>query len=91
MDAQTRWDAIYQTKVLSELSWQQREPGLSLALIQELAPDRAAAVLDVGGGAPCGLRRWVHSPAGDPRGASDAVGGAAGLHILRLPLLAAGR
>lgn len=51
MDAQSHWDTIYQTKDLAELSWQQADAGLSLSLIQELAPDRASAVIDVGGGA----------------------------------------
>ena len=50
MDPQAHWEDIYRTKDLTELSWQQPEAGLSLALIEELAPDRTAAVIDVGGG-----------------------------------------
>ena len=51
MDARAHWDAIYRTKALEELSWQQPAAELSSSLIQELAPDRAAAIIDVGGGA----------------------------------------
>ena len=51
MDARAHWDGIYRTKSLTELSWQQPEARLSLALIRELVSDRAAAIIDVGGGA----------------------------------------
>jgi SAM-dependent methyltransferase len=51
MDPLAHWDGLYRTKDLMELSWQQPKAALSLALIQELVPDRMAAVIDVGGGA----------------------------------------
>ncbi|AHG88131.1 Methyltransferase type 12 [Gemmatirosa kalamazoonensis] len=51
MDLHAHWDGIYRTKDLTELSWQQSDAALSLACIQEMAPDRTAAVIDVGGGA----------------------------------------
>ena len=50
LDARSHWDAIYRTKPPSELSWQQSTAALSLALIEEAAPDRSASVIDVGGG-----------------------------------------
>lgn len=45
------WEAIYGSKRETEVSWFQPEPALSLALIREYAPERAASVIDVGGGA----------------------------------------
>jgi ubiquinone/menaquinone biosynthesis C-methylase UbiE len=45
------WERIYQSKTPSEVSWYQAEARLSLQLIQRVAPDRAAPVLDIGGGA----------------------------------------
>jgi len=51
MDPLPHWDALYRTKNLTELSWQQSVATLSLALIQEFVSDRMAAVIDVGGGA----------------------------------------
>lgn len=45
------WDRVYETKRETEVSWHQRRPERSLALIQSSAPNLAASVLDVGGGA----------------------------------------
>ncbi len=45
------WEGVYGSKRETEVSWFQPEPALSLALIREYAPDRAASVIDVGGGA----------------------------------------
>jgi SAM-dependent methyltransferase len=50
MNPRPHWDRIYATKAADEVSWFQREPALSLELIERVAgPD--AAVVDVGGGA----------------------------------------
>ena len=51
MDVKTHWDRIYRTKPAHEVSWFQREAQVSLSLIQRAAPDRAARIVDVGGGA----------------------------------------
>lgn len=51
MDRKTHWDQIYSTKRPEQLSWYQRYAHLSLALIQGVAPDKSASILDVGGGA----------------------------------------
>ena len=44
------WDRVYQTKKPTEVSWFRAHLETSLALIEEAAPDRGAALLDVGGG-----------------------------------------
>lgn len=51
MDAKRHWETIYETKRATEVSWFQPEARLSLELIRRAAPNRAAAILDVGGGA----------------------------------------
>ncbi|HSP15384.1 MAG TPA: class I SAM-dependent methyltransferase [Thermoanaerobaculia bacterium] len=51
MDSKTHWESIYSTKNVTEVSWYQREPALSVQLIQRVASDPAAVILDVGGGA----------------------------------------
>ena len=51
MDSIHHWEQIYGSKRPGELSWFQPTARLSLELIQRVAPGRAAAVLDVGGGA----------------------------------------
>lgn len=51
MNTKQHWESIYQTKGASEVSWFQPEARLSLRLIQEAVPDRAAAICDIGGGA----------------------------------------
>ena len=45
------WDEIYATRPVDELSWYPREPAVSLRLVLAAAPDRAAAIVDVGSGA----------------------------------------
>ena len=51
MDPKTHWENVYASKSATEVSWFQPEARLSLELIQKVAPDCNAAVLDVGGGA----------------------------------------
>jgi ubiquinone/menaquinone biosynthesis C-methylase UbiE len=50
MDPRTHWETIYRTKDVHAVSWFQPEARQSLDLITRFAPDRAAAVIDVGGG-----------------------------------------
>jgi trans-aconitate methyltransferase len=45
------WDEIYATRAADEVSWFQREPTVSLRLVQAAAPERSAAIVDVGSGA----------------------------------------
>ncbi|MFO1186319.1 MAG: class I SAM-dependent methyltransferase [Alphaproteobacteria bacterium] len=45
------WEKAYRTKAETELSWFQARPERSLALIREAAPESAAPIIDIGGGA----------------------------------------
>jgi hypothetical protein len=47
----SHWDTVYDCDDLSTLSWHQREPAVSLELIEALGVEPAEAVVDVGGGA----------------------------------------
>jgi 2-polyprenyl-3-methyl-5-hydroxy-6-metoxy-1,4-benzoquinol methylase len=49
-DARSHWDSVYRTKAADEVSWYRRHLERSLAFIEAAAPDRAAAIIDVGGG-----------------------------------------
>lgn len=51
MNPKEHWETIYTTKSPSEVSCFQRQPTLSLDFIREIAPDRRALIIDVGGGA----------------------------------------
>ena len=51
MDPKAHWDAVYQTKGPTGVSWFQRTPSISLDLIRRIAPAPASALVDVGGGA----------------------------------------
>ena len=45
------WESVYATKRKDEVSWFQARAGRSLALIGDAAPNKACAIIDVGGGA----------------------------------------
>lgn len=51
MDRVQHWRSVYRDKTADTVSWYQPVPAVSLELIQTLAPDRDAAIMDVGGGA----------------------------------------
>ena len=51
MDPQTHWQKVYRTKKPTEVSWYQPTAVQSLSMIRRAAPDRSAAIIDVGGGA----------------------------------------
>lgn len=51
MQRQQHWDTVYTTKAVDAVSWYRAHLDSSLALIERAAPERTAAVLDVGGGA----------------------------------------
>ena len=50
MDAQRHWERVYRTKRPDEVSWYASHLEMSLRLIEDAAPDRDAAIIDVGGG-----------------------------------------
>lgn len=48
---QSHWDAVYERKPASEVSWHEPRPEKSLELIRATAIGRADPIIDVGGGA----------------------------------------
>ena len=50
MTTKTHWENAYQTKAVDEVSWYRPHLETSLRLIEDAAPDRDGAVIDVGGG-----------------------------------------
>jgi SAM-dependent methyltransferase len=48
--AREHWDRVYQTKLATEVSWYRAHLDTSLGLIEQAAPDRRSAIIDVGGG-----------------------------------------
>ncbi len=51
MDQASHWERVYRTKGPDQVSWFQPEARLSLELIQQAAPARDSAIIDVGAGA----------------------------------------
>ena len=51
MDPRSHWQKVYATRKPTEVSWYQPAPVLSSSMIRRVAPDRSAAIIDVGGGA----------------------------------------
>jgi 2-polyprenyl-3-methyl-5-hydroxy-6-metoxy-1,4-benzoquinol methylase len=50
MDLRSHWESVYRTKAADQVSWYQPHLAQSMAFITAAAPDRGAAILDVGGG-----------------------------------------
>jgi 2-polyprenyl-3-methyl-5-hydroxy-6-metoxy-1,4-benzoquinol methylase len=50
METKAHWEAIYETKAPTEVSWFSPHLQTSLSLIEQVAPDRSASIIDVGGG-----------------------------------------
>jgi SAM-dependent methyltransferase len=50
MDARTHWEKIYTEKAPDAVSWYRPHLETSLALIEQAASSRSAAIIDVGGG-----------------------------------------
>ena len=50
MDTQAHWERVYGTKAPTEVSWFRPHLETSLALIEQVAADRSASIIDVGGG-----------------------------------------
>ncbi|MGM0554537.1 MAG: class I SAM-dependent methyltransferase [Pseudomonadota bacterium] len=51
MNTKSHWEHVYQNRATDAVGWYQSEARTSRALIQEIAPDPEAAVIDIGGGA----------------------------------------
>lgn len=51
MDRTAHWEDVYRTKATDQVSWFQAEATLSLTLIQRLAPEKSAPIVDIGAGA----------------------------------------
>jgi SAM-dependent methyltransferase len=50
MSTKAHWDNLYKGKPADQFSWYRRHLETSLALIERAAPDRSAAIIDIGGG-----------------------------------------
>jgi 2-polyprenyl-3-methyl-5-hydroxy-6-metoxy-1,4-benzoquinol methylase len=50
MDPRAHWETVFRTKPPEGVSWFRPHLEMSLRLIERAAPDRSAAVIDVGGG-----------------------------------------
>ena len=50
MDARAHWEKIYRERAPDAVSWYRRHLEKSLELIERAAPERSAAIIDVGGG-----------------------------------------
>ena len=50
MGDKNHWDSVYRSKAPEAVSWYRAHLERSLALIERAAPDRSAAIIDVGGG-----------------------------------------
>lgn len=56
------WEAIYEAKGETGVSWYQPDPHLSLELITSVAPTRGGRIIDVGGGASMLVDRLLGLP-----------------------------
>lgn len=50
MTSKQHWETVYQTKAPDAVSWYRPHLDTSLALIEKAVPDRAVAIIDIGGG-----------------------------------------
>lgn len=50
IDTGTHWDTVYQTRAPDAVSWYRPHLERSIDLIQRVAPDLSASIIDVGGG-----------------------------------------
>ncbi|MFO7954148.1 class I SAM-dependent methyltransferase [Thioalkalivibrio sp.] len=51
MSTRQHWEHVYQTRATDAVGWYQAEARMSRALIEVVAPDRDAVIVDIGGGA----------------------------------------
>ena len=59
LDAKAHWEAVYRDRLATDVSWYQREPHLSLRMIDDAGVNHDAAVIDVGGGASVLVDRLI--------------------------------
>jgi 16S rRNA A1518/A1519 N6-dimethyltransferase RsmA/KsgA/DIM1 with predicted DNA glycosylase/AP lyase activity len=50
MNVETHWEKIYREKAPDAVSWYRAHLETSIALIEKVAPQRSASIIDVGGG-----------------------------------------
>lgn len=50
MTSKIHWDRVYETKLLSEVSWTQKKPEISLRLIANCNLPKTTKIIDIGGG-----------------------------------------
>ena len=50
MQPSDHWDSVYRNKPFDSVSWYAPHLGESLRLIEQLCPDKTAAIVDIGGG-----------------------------------------
>lgn len=50
MDKKTHWEKVYTTKQLTDVSWYQPNPAVSLQFVKELGIPAYASIIDIGGG-----------------------------------------
>ena len=50
LSVKDHWDKVYNTKAPDQVSWYRPHLETSLALIERVAGDRSASLIDVGGG-----------------------------------------
>lgn len=50
MTTKGHWEKVYQSREVDEVSWYRPHLDVSLGLIEDAAPDRDSAIIDVGGG-----------------------------------------
>ena len=51
VDPKSHWEGVYRAKRPEEVSWFQPDARVSLQLVQQVAPDRDSAIIDIGAGA----------------------------------------
>jgi SAM-dependent methyltransferase len=59
LDTKAHWEAVYRDRLATDVSWYQREPRLSLRMIDDAGLNHDAAVIDVGGGASVLVDRLI--------------------------------
>src|SRR6185436_14574842 len=53
------WDEVYATRGVDQVSWFEPDPATSLRLVEAAAPERSAAIVDVGAGASSLVDRLI--------------------------------
>ena len=84
MNRSGHWESIYRQRAATEVSWYQREAGLSVGLIQRTTPTLDAQIVDVGGGASTLVDRLLDAAIGPSRSSTtDGPTRCSGLDVVR--------